>query len=222
MTRVKICGITNLADAEAASESGADAVGLNFYPQSRRRISIANAAEIRTQLPAHVQAVGVFVNAGLAEILEVSRAVRLDAVQLHGDEPSAVVEELSHVITVFKAFRIGTDFSLSRLEEYPAAQAFLFDAPDFAPDQFGGTGRRTDWQVAQQAALTHRIILAGGLNESNVAEAIHQVRPYTVDVASGIESAPGTKDHGRLRRFILTVRQADQEIDMPTEKLRTS
>ena len=222
MTCVKICGITNVPDAQFACESAADAIGLNFYPQSRRGISIATAVEICNQLPVDVQAVGVFVNTSPAEIIEICKAVRLDAVQLHGDEQPDIVDELARVVTVFKAFRIGSDFSLSSLEDYPAARAFLFDAPDSASGQFGGTGRRTDWNLAQQAARTHRIILAGGLNEKNVAEAIRQVRPYAVDVASGIESVPGVKDHQRLQKFILAVRQADQEIEMPTEKLRTT
>ncbi|HEY2351558.1 MAG TPA: phosphoribosylanthranilate isomerase [Candidatus Acidoferrum sp.] len=222
MTRVKICGITNLADAASACEAGADAVGLNFYPRSPRNISVARAAEIRAQLPAGVEAFGVFVNSGPEEILEVCRAVGLDAVQLHGDEPPDVVARLARVAPVFKALRVGPDFSAAVLEKYHDASGFLFDAADPPPGQYGGTGRLADWGVAQQAARGHRIILAGGLNAENVAAAILQVRPYGVDVASGVESKPGAKDHVQLREFIREARRADQQLNAPVEKLRAT
>lgn len=223
MTRVKICGITNIADARAACEAGAHALGLNFYSQSPRAVSIAKAVEIRAQIPAGVQVFGVFVNSDSAEIMEVFRDVRLDAVQLHGDEPPAVVALLGRAVPVFKALRVGPDFvAAAALNDYPEATGFLFDAGDAAPGQYGGTGRLADWGIAQRAARTHRIILAGGLNAENVAAAILQVRPYAVDVASGVESAPGAKNHDQLGEFIREARRADQELNAPAEKMPTT
>ena len=222
MTRVKICGITSIADAQAACDAGADAVGLNFYSKSPRAVSLVRAVEIRAEIPAHVQVFGVFVNADPAGIMEVLRAARLDAVQLHGDESSAAVAQLARVVPVFKALRVGPDFSAAALEKYPDAFGFLFDAADGAPGQYGGTGRLADWGVAQQAARGQRIILAGGLTADNVAAAILQVRPYGVDVASGVESAPGTKDHDQLREFVREARRADQQLNAPAEKLRAT
>jgi phosphoribosylanthranilate isomerase len=222
MTYVKICGITNLADARAACDAGADAVGLNFYSPSPRSVSKATAMEIREQLPAGVQIFGVFVNADPAEILDISREVRLDAAQLHGEEAPAAVAQLIGEILVFKAFRVGPDFSPAMLENYPDVAGFLFDAADAATGQYGGTGRLADWGVAQQAARSHKIILAGGLNAENVAAAILQVRPYGVDVATGVETAPGNKDHDQLREFIREARRADRELNVPVEKVRAT
>jgi phosphoribosylanthranilate isomerase len=224
MTRVKICGITSIVDARAACEAGADVLGLNFYSKSPRAVSLARAIEIRAEIPVQVQVqvFGVFVNADPAVIMEVFRAARLDAVQLHGDEPSAAVAQLAGTMPVFKALRVGPDFSAAALEKYPDAFGFLFDAADGAPGQYGGTGRLADWGVAQQAARGHRIILAGGLTAENVAAAILQVRPYGVDVASGVESAPGTKDHPQLREFVREARRADQQLNAPAEKLRAT
>jgi phosphoribosylanthranilate isomerase len=220
MTRIKICGVTNAADALAASQAGADAVGLNFYSGSRRVISSSRAAEIRDQLSSSVQVFGVFVNADPAEVATIAKEVRLDALQLHGDEDPTVVAKLAKIAPVFKALRVGADFSPAALEKYPAATGFLFDAPDSSDGQYGGTGRLADWEVAQQAARSHKIILAGGLNAENVAAAIVQVHPYGIDVASGIESAPGAKDHQQLRAFIREARRADQQINTPAEKVR--
>ena len=231
MTRVKICGITSVADALVACQAGADMLGLNFYSQSPRFISVERAAEIRAELCAEVCAevragvkvVGVFVNAGPAEITEVAKTVKLDAVQLHGDEDGAMVSQIAKIAPVFKALRVGADFSAATLENYPDATGFLFDAADVRPGQYGGTGRLSDWGVAQQAARGYKIILAGGLNAENVAAAILQVRPYGVDVASGVESAPGAKDFDQLRKFIAEARRADQELRAPAgeaERLR--
>lgn len=220
MTRVKICGITNIADARAACEAGADAVGLNFYSRSPRAVSVTTAVEIRAQLPAGVQVFGVFVDADPIEIMEVFRDVQLDVVQLHGDESRAVVAQLGREAPVFKALRVASNFSVGTLQEYPDVKGFLFDAADAAPGQYGGTGRLADWEVAQRAARTHRIILAGGLNAENVAAAILQVRPYAVDVTSGVEAQPGEKDHDQLRQFIREARRADRQLNAPAERLR--
>src|SRR6202030_1703680 len=220
MTRVKICGITNAEDARAACEAGVDAIGLNFYPRSPRALSVNKAAELRAQIPSGVQVFGVFVNAEVAEVMEIFRNVRLHALQLHGDESPITVAQLARIAPVFKALRVGPDFSAVTLESYPGVSGFLFDTADAGPGQYGGTGRLADWEVAQQVARSHRVILAGGLNADNVAAAILQVRPYGVDVASGVEASPGAKDHAQLREFVREARRADQELNLPVEKLR--
>jgi len=209
MIRVKICGITNAVDALAAVEAGANLLGFNFYAKSLRQISEAEAAKIRPQLPKKVEAVGIFVNALASEVAALHKSLKLDAVQLHGDESPEDVAEIAGGVPVFKAFRIEPDFPLETLDQYPEAFAFLFDAS--YRGQYGGTGRTTDWDVARRAARSHRIILAGGLKVENVAAAVRIVRPYGVDVASGVELKPGKKDHGRLREFIQEVRRAEQK-----------
>ncbi len=209
MVRVKICGITNVADALAAIDAGANLLGFNFYAKSPRHISETEAATIRPQLPKKVGAVGIFVNAPSAEVLALRKSLKLDAVQLHGDESPELVGEIASTARVFKAFRVEPEFRLETLDEYPEAFAFLFDAAHTG--QYGGTGHATDWDVARRAALSRRIILAGGLKVENVAAAVRIVRPYAVDVASGVELRPGKKDHGRLREFIQEVRRGERK-----------
>jgi len=209
MIRVKICGITNAADALAAVEAGANLIGFNFYAKSPRHITEAEAAKIRRQLPKKVEAVGIFVNAPVTEVIALCKSLKLDAAQLHGDESAAVVSEIASVAPVIKAFRVEPDFRLETLGEYPEAFAFLFDAAHTG--QYGGTGHATDWDVARRAAASHRIILAGGLKVENVAAAVRIVRPYAVDVASGVESKPGKKDHDLLREFIQEVRRGERK-----------
>lgn len=209
MVRVKICGITNAADAQAAIEAGANLLGFNFYDKSPRRIGEEEAVKVRSQLPKRVKAVGIFVNESPADVIALRQSVKLDAVQLHGDEPPEAVAEIAPLVPVIKAFRVEPEFPLTSLEEYSHAFAFLFDAAHTG--QYGGTGHTTDWDVARRAALEHRIILAGGLKVENVGAAIRIVRPYGIDVASGVESSPGKKDHGRLREFIQEVRRAERK-----------
>jgi phosphoribosylanthranilate isomerase len=209
MIRIKICGITNAADALAAIDAGANLLGFNFYAKSPRHITEAEAAKIRPQLPKKIKAVGVFVNAPPAEAAALCKSLKLDAAQLHGDETPETVAEMACSLPVFKAFRVEPDFRLGTLDEYPEAFAYLFDAANTG--QYGGTGRTTDWDVARRAAVGRRIILAGGLNAENVAAAVRIVRPYAVDVASGVESKPGKKDHGRLREFIREVRRGERK-----------
>jgi phosphoribosylanthranilate isomerase len=215
MVRVKICGITNENDARAACEAGADSLGFNFYKASPRHVSGAEVAKIRPHLPANIEAVGVFVNAGAADVAKLCASLRLDAVQLHGDETPQRVADLAATIPVIKAFRVGPDFLLETLDEYAKASAYLLDAAETG--QYGGTGRTNDWALAQSAARTRRIILAGGLNAENVAAAIHLVRPYGVDVASGVESKPGKKDAARLREFVQEVRRAERHLEAVKE-----
>ena len=209
MVRVKICGITNAADALAAVDAGADLLGFNFYAKSPRRIAEDEAAKIRPRLPREVDAVGIFVNAPTADVAAMCKSLKLDAAQLHGDETAETVAELAGSVPVVKAFRVDLDFDLKALKDYSRAFAFLFDA--VVSGQYGGTGHSTDWDVARKAAVKHRIILAGGLKVENVAAAVRIVRPYGIDVASGVESKPGKKDHGRLREFIQEVRRGERK-----------
>ncbi len=209
MVRVKICGITNSADAFAAIDAGANLLGFNFYEKSPRHITEAEAAKIRARLPKKIKAVGIFVNASPAEVIALRKSLKLDAVQLHGDETPDSVAQIARLIPVIKAFRVEPEFPLATLDEYREAFAFLFDAAQTG--QYGGTGRTTDWDVARRAALSRRIILAGGLKVENVAAAVRIVRPYGIDVASGVESEPGKKDPGLLREFIQEVRRAERK-----------
>ena len=209
MVRVKICGITNAADAVAAIDAGANLLGFNFYEKSPRHIAPVEAAKIRARLPPKVKAVGIFVNALPADVMALRKSLKLDAVQLHGDESPEFVADIASAAPVIKAFHVEPEFPLATLDEYPGAFAFLFDAAHTG--QYGGTGRTTDWDVARRAAMSHRIILAGGLKIENVAAAVRIVRPYGIDVASGVESSPGKKDHERLREFIQEVRRAERK-----------
>jgi phosphoribosylanthranilate isomerase len=209
MVRVKICGITNSADALAAIDAGANLLGFNFYERSPRFITEAEAKKIRPQLPAKIKAVGIFVDASPADVTALRKSLKLDAAQLHGDETPEDVAEIARIIPVIKAFRVEPDFRLETLNKYPGAFAFLFDAAHTG--QYGGTGHSTDWDIARRAATGRRIILAGGLKVENVAAAVRIVRPYAVDVASGIESKPGKKDHGLLREFIQEVRRGERK-----------
>lgn len=209
MIRVKICGITNAADALAAIDAGANLLGFNFYEKSQRYIAEIEAAKIRGQLQKKVETVGIFVNESPADVAALCKLLKLDAAQLHGDETPETVAEVSRNVPVWKAFRVEPDFHLKTLDEYPEAFAFLFDAAHTG--QYGGTGRTTDWDVARRATAGHRIILAGGLKVENVAAAVRIVRPYAVDVASGVESRPGKKDHSRMREFIQEVRRGERK-----------
>jgi phosphoribosylanthranilate isomerase len=208
MVRVKICGITNAADALAAIDAGANLLGFNFYEKSPRLITETEAAKIRPQLPKKVEAVGIFVKAPPTEVAALCKSLKLDAAQLHGDESPETTAEIARSVPVIKAFRVEPDFPLSTLDEYPEAFAYLFDAA--LTGQYGGTGHATDWEVARRAAVGHRIILAGGLKVENVAAAVRIVRPYAVDVASGVEATAGKKDHGLLREFIQEVRRGER------------
>lgn len=213
MILIKICGITNWPDAKAACDAGANMLGFNFYEKSLRRVSTVEAATMRARLPQGIQAVGLFVNAKPAEIQSLHAFVRFSAAQLHGDEPPAIVSEVSRTVPVIKAFRVAADFPLSTLDRYHDAFAFLIDGS--RAGQFGGTGASADWNVARRAAVAHRILLAGGLTPENVGAAIRSVRPYAVDVASGVETKPGKKDHARMKEFIDEVRRAEEQLNAP-------
>ena len=191
---IKICGITNLEDALAAIDSGASALGFNFYPKSPRYIDPARAAEIIARLPESVDTAGVFVNGAAAEI---ALQAGLDIVQLHGDEPpSAVPAKLRS----WKAFRVSPEFSMDQLASY-SCEAFLLDAPTAG---YGGSGEIFDWRRARSSE--YRIILAGGLDASNVQQAIEQANPWGVDACSRLEIEPGRKDHRKVEQFIKAAR----------------
>lgn len=204
MVRVKICGITNIADAELCAELGAHAIGLNFYPESPRAVSPFEAEKIICELSPFISTVGIYVNWAPEAVIALSQALRLNYAQLHGDESPQVVAEVARKIPVIKALRLGKRSSFARFSKYSAASAFLLDAA--RAGEFGGTGETTDWSLAGIAAASHRIILAGGLTPENVTEAIAAARPYGVDVASGVESRPGKKDPAKLRAFFDAVK----------------
>jgi phosphoribosylanthranilate isomerase len=210
MVRVKICGVTTPEDACLAAELGAHAIGLNFYPESPRSISPFAARNILRELPPLISFVGIFVNWAPEPVIALSQALRLSAAQLHGDETPQTVSEVAKKIPVIKALRIEKGSARIGLPRHRAAAAFLLDAA--SPGQFGGTGGTTDWAQARALAESHRIILAGGLTPENVAEAILAVRPFAVDVASGVESFPGKKDPAKLRAFFSEVARANRSL----------
>jgi phosphoribosylanthranilate isomerase len=209
MFQLKVCGITTVDDAVVAAEAGADAIGLNFWPRSRRLVSIDAAREISAELDDVVR-VGVFVNATAEEIARTADAVGLEWIQLHGDEPAELLAQLPAQLKVMRAFRCGAEGlkSASRfLSECRARgrapDAALVDAD--AGAEYGGTGRVANWSkiVSERGQLGGvPMILAGGLTPQNVAEAIAVTRPDGVDVASGVESRPGVKDAKLVREFI--------------------
>jgi phosphoribosylanthranilate isomerase len=210
MVRVKICGITKSEDAKLAVELGAHAIGLNFYEQSPRCIAPYAASELIRRLPPFVAAVGVFVNWADAAVIALCKALRLSAAQLHGDESAQVVERVSIRLPVIKALRFGQGSSAPDFSGFRGVSAFLLDSS--VSGQYGGTGATGNWHSARTAAQSHRIILAGGLTPENVGEAIRIVRPYAVDVASGVESRPGKKDPAKLQAFFDEVSRASREI----------
>jgi len=201
MFRVKICGITNWADAQRSIEAGCDALGFNFYPSSPRYIPPGEAAEIRRKLPKEIAAVGVFVNAASREIQELAKTLELNYAQLHGEELPGAARAVGRATPVIKAFRVGPRFRGARLARYSVA-AFLLDGAPAGGKPRGGTGKTFDWKQARGLAAYGHIILAGGLTPENVAEAIRTAHPAAVDVASGVERAPGKKDARKLRAFL--------------------
>lgn len=210
MVRVKICGITKPEDAKLAAELGAHALGLNFHPESPRSVTPAAAAELVRRFPPFVVPVGIFVNWEDSAVLALCKALRLSAAQLHGDESTRVVDRVARHLIVIKALRAGQGSAAPDFSHYRSASAFLLDSA--AGGQYGGTGTTGNWHIARTAAQSHRLILAGGLTPENVAEAIRIVRPYAVDVASGVESRPGKKDPAKLRSFFEEVNRASREI----------
>ena len=198
---VKICGITNLDDANMAADLGADALGFIFVPSSPRYIPPEKAAAITAHLPESLVRVGVFVNAGRREILETVEKAGVNCLQLHGDESPDDVKDFT--LPVWKAFRISDRFDPQALDAY-SAEAYLLDT--FSPDSYGGTGRTFDWNIARRLNTDRKIILSGGLNPENIARAVEHIRPYGVDVNSGVEQQPGKKNAELLRRLFVNIR----------------
>lgn len=191
---VKICGITNLDDARASVEMGARALGFNFYPSSPRYLDPAAAARITALLPAGIWKAGVFVNESPARVLEWMRVAGLDVAQLHGTEAPG---DLPAGVRVWKAFRVDQDFSPAAVAPY-SVEAVLLDGP--AESLLGGAGKTFGWEIAR--GLAPRVIVAGGLDASNVALAIERAQPWGVDACSRLESSPGVKDRKKLAAFL--------------------
>jgi phosphoribosylanthranilate isomerase len=204
MTRIKICGITDPEGAALAADAGAAALGFNFVPGTPRCVAPEIAGAIIAGLPPFVTAVGVFLDQSLETVLRAAALAGVGAVQLHGTEGPDYVRRIP--LKVIKAIAMTDRADLAAMMAYPA-HAFLLDS--HRAGQAGGTGRTFDWELAVEAQRHGRIILAGGLTPENVAEAVQRVRPFAVDVASGVESRPGVKDPGKVRDFIAAVRRAD-------------
>jgi len=211
VTRIKICGITRVADALAAARSGADAVGLVFYERSPRHVSIAQAAQLAAALPPFVSAVGLFVNAEAALVREVLGRVPLDLLQFHGDESPEFCAQFAQPYIKAIRVRAGVDL-LQCASVFRSAKGLLLDA--HVEGTPGGTGATFDWSLIPKH-LPLPLILSGGLDAENVAAAVEQVRPYAVDVSSGVEASKGIntlkgiKDAAKIARFIREVKRAD-------------
>jgi phosphoribosylanthranilate isomerase len=204
-TRVKICGITSVADGLAAARHGADAIGLIFYPPSPRLVTLERAREIAASLPAFVARVAVFVNSAADDVEAVIRACRPDLLQFHGEETAAFCRAFG--LPYLRALRVrpGVDL-LESLSPFGDAAGWLLDA--YRQELYGGTGEVFDWDLVPRG-LARPVILSGGLDAENVGEAIRRVRPWAVDVSSGVEAAKGVKDERRIAEFMENVRNAD-------------
>jgi phosphoribosylanthranilate isomerase len=202
--RVKICGITRLQDLHDACDSGADALGFVFYEKSPRHVTITAAAELVRALPPFVQSVGLFVNAAPAFIESVLQTVPLDLLQFHGEETPAECARFGR--PYIKAIRVNQDTDLLKCAaDFEAARGLLLDA--YVPGVPGGTGERFDWRLIP-ANLPQAVVLSGGLTPENVAAAVEQVRPWAVDVSSGVEMAKGIKDAHKIAQFIAKAKEA--------------
>lgn len=199
--KVKVCGMTQWEDAEYAVEQGADAVGFIFYKKSPRSVTMKEAREIILKLPPFVDTVGVFVNESPDRVNKIADYCGLDLVQLHGEESPAFCRKIHR--RVIKAFRVADLHSIKQIEKY-SVSGFLLDT--FCDDLHGGTGKTFDWNLALPAKKMGPVILAGGLTPRNVAQAVRQVRPYGVDVCSGVEKTPGIKDPEKVRAFLKNIR----------------
>lgn len=206
-TRVKICGITRPEDGVRAAALGADAVGLVFFPHSPRVVTVGQAREIAAALPPFVTRVGLFVDAAVAEVEAILEQLPLDLLQFHGEEPEAYCVQFGR--PYLKAVRMHPQRDVvAYMNGYPSATGFLLDA--FHPAVPGGSGERFDWSRVP-AERPAPIVLAGGLHPGNVADAVRQVRPFAVDVSSGVEAGKGIKDPAKMMEFIRGVQRADHE-----------
>jgi len=204
-TRVKICGITRPQDALVAADEGVDAIGLVFYKKSKRYVEVAEAAEIINALPPFVTVVGLFMDADNAFVSEVTSRLPLDLLQFHGDECPADCGRFGRPYIKAVAMQDSINYA-AYTDSYPDAAGFLLDS--HANGQAGGTGNTFDWAKVPEGT-TKPVVLAGGLNPTNIASAIQQVRPYGIDLSSGVESAPGIKDAKRIQALMNEVRKVD-------------
>ena len=195
--KVKVCGMTSLKDALVAVEGGADAVGFIFYKKSPRSVTMKTVREIVLELPPFVDTVGVFVDETAEQINKIADYCNLDIIQLHGDESPTFCRKIRR--KVIKAFRIKDMQSVKKLSSFQVS-GFLLDT--FSENLHGGTGKVFDWNLALPAKKFGPVIMAGGLTPNNVQQAVRQIRPYGVDVCSGVESEPGIKDHKKVRAFL--------------------
>ena len=214
-TRVKFCGLSSEKDIHDAVQAGADAIGLVLYEKSKRYVPLARAADLRRRVPAFVSAVTLTVNESAQNIEQIMRDIAPDFIQFHGDESAAFCEQFSY--PYIRALRVGAPGLTTAqdiagaIEQYPNASAFLFDA--YSP-AYGGAGISFDMTLLTQAhsrLASHKIIIAGGLNASNIAALVSEHHPYAVDLSSGIEIAPGEKSAGKMRSFMLALADADRQ-----------
>jgi len=213
-TRIKICGLTREADVDAAAEAGADAIGFVLYPKSRRAVSVPRAAELARRLPAFVMPVLLFVNADSDVIQDALQQIPTALLQFHGDESPDRCESWGRPFLKALAVSEGVDL-LDCQVRFHAAQALLLDAP---VEGYGGGGKVFDWSLIP-SGVRHRLVLSGGLNPANVIDGVTRVRPWAVDVSSGVEVAKGVKDPDKMRAFCQAVRQADLLIEAGTKGL---
>ena len=203
-TRIKICGVSREADVDAAVTAGADAIGLVFYARSPRLVTLARATELARALPPFVAPVALFVNSAAAEVAAVCAAIPQVLLQFHGDETAAFCTSFQR--PYLRAIRVSGDADLlDSAAQHPQAQAILFDAD---VEGFGGGGKVFDWSLIP-SDVPHPVVLSGGLHAGNVIRGIQAVRPWAVDVSSGVESARGIKDADKIRQFCDAVREAD-------------
>lgn len=207
-TRIKICGVTRIEDALCAASAGADAIGLIFYPPSPRAVTIEQATSISDVLPPFVSTVALFVNASVQEVEDVIRHLRPSILQFHGDEDAAFCTQFG--VPFIKAIRVGETMRpadlLEYADEFKAARAVLLDT--LAQGLYGGSGESFDWKLIP-TEMRRRVLLSGGLHPENVSGAIHLIRPWALDVSSGVEASKGVKDHAKIHKFIEEVRNAD-------------
>jgi phosphoribosylanthranilate isomerase len=203
-TRIKICGLTRLEDAALAVDLGADAIGFVLWPNSPRAVTVDRAASIAAALPSFVTRVGVFVNATPGEVGRAVQAIGLDVAQLHGDEP--IEPYVGRARRLMKVVSLGDDTSVVAARALPAEVTLLVDAAD--RERRGGTGLRADWTRAAILARARPVVLAGGLSADNVLDALRVVRPWAIDVSSGVEAAPGVKSPEKLRALFRAVQGA--------------
>ena len=204
-TCIKVCGLTNREQVKDCVDLGVNWLGFNCYPQSKRYILPEKIRELLDVVPVYVKTVGVFVNESVQKVNQIMEYTGMQLVQLHGDESPGYTNALNY--EYIRTFRVSEDFQPNQISHLPM-NYFLLDS--FHPNFYGGTGKSFNWQIAKKTKKFGRLILAGGLSPENVQEAITIVRPFGVDVCSGVESVPGVKDLKRVATFIAAVRKADQ------------